>query len=653
MHSVFSAWRKVFGLDARMLVAGLFLVVSGCATQGSVTPLTPAGEGEKSTAPLRKSYVFSKGQGVLWSPMTWTLSLFQGQKVSGADEIGDALGEFRFRDAQLVLRNTKSQKEVLLPGRALTLADAESAEPEKLKLASSSAALSTDDLSRTFAFESLMSLPQGRYALEAIKGVAIDGATDRPQTLVLPLPNPLDPHDEGPLLVDIQQGAVSVLGRMAFETLMGIRQGKLSAQTRGENLESGRISAWTIARDLGLESDALGDSKLGNVPKLIKANPLVTDLRKILSVETLPLEKPAPGASSSSVAKTSGGVRVGAVVETDCSFDGVLKLVWKAEDQTQEYLGLVPIEAAASDVKSGTEGAPSSGSPSGSPSGCMDGRKATYFVLNMRPANWLLMATEIVSAKGFVSRSKISALAGKPPPALRRYYGLEHAMDFLTSDSGNEQQIRRRFYLPLKDLRAPAGQLYFAGHVAIGSAAASAPAAAADKNGGAAPSTKQDAAASPDGKEGKIWTVSLKRQYKTSQLKQGFGVTRIWSPFSGSLIEADEKTGKLETVLQLSSDASKTAVMAPYVAELRKSLTEAFARCVQKHEESDPLIVVKASLKFRIKSRQTLATMDTLTIDPKTGTESLMGCFRTEFDSFRFKSGVPAGFEAEMKIEAR
>jgi hypothetical protein len=284
--------------------------------------------------------------------------------------------------------------------------------------------------------------------------------------------------------------------------------------------------------------------------------------------------------------------------------------------------------------------------------------------MNMRSANWLLMGTEIVSAKGFVSRSRISVLAGKPPPALRRYYGLEHAMDFLTSDSGNEQQIRRRFYLPLKDLRAPAGQLYFAGQVSIGSAIAAADAAddraaAADKNGGADKSTKQDAAASQDAKdgksrsEGKVWTVSLKRHYKTALLKQGFGVTRIWNPFSGSVIEAAEKTGKLETVLKLSSDASKTAVMAPFVAELRKSLTEAFARCIQKHEEIDPLIVAKASLKFRIKSRQTLATMETLTIDPKTGTESLLGCFRTEFDSFRFKSGVPAGFDAEMKIEAR
>ena len=203
--------------------------------------------------------------------------------------------------------------------------------------------------------------------------------------------------------------------------------------------------------------------------------------------------------------------------------------------------------------------------------------------------------------------------------------------------------------MPLKDLRTPAGQLYLAGQVSFGSAAD-------DKSGGADKSAKQDAATSQgakDAKDRKVWTVSLKRQYKTALLKQGFGVTRIWNPFSGSVIEAAEKTGKLETVLQLSSDASKTAVMAPFVAELRKSLTEAFARCIQRHEEIDPLIVAKASLKFRIKSRQTLATMDTLTIDPKTGTESLLSCFRTEFDSFRFKSGVPAGFDADMKIEAR
>lgn len=615
-----------------VLLAAILGVLLGCATQAEVTLLSPASEGENSAGPARKPFSFNKGQGVLWAPTTWTLSLYQGQKVSGADEIGDALGEFRFRDVQLVLRNTKSQKEVLLPGRVLTLADAATAEPEKLKLASASAALSTDDLSRTFAFESLMPLLPGRYALEAVKGVAIDGATERPQTLVLPLPNPLDPHEEGPMLLDIQPGAVSVLGRLAFETLVGVRQGKLTAQTRGENLESGRISAWTIARDLGLEKDAFGEARTGNAPKLIKANPLVMDFRKTLSVETQPSDKKLTGALS------AAGIKVGAVVETDCAFDGVLKLVWKAEDQTQEYLALVPIDVA--EIGAGVEAA--------AMQGCVDGRKTTYFVMNMRPANWLLLATEIVSAKGFVSRSKISVLAGKPPPALRRYYGLENAMDFLTSDSAMEQQIRRRFYLPLKDLRAPSGQLYFAGHVSISSAVLE-PSSSDKLTKPEAPKPSETKAEN----KGKVWTVSLKRQYKTAQLKQGFGVARIWNPFSGSVIDAEEKIGKLETVLQLSSDASKTAVMAPFVAELRKSLTEAFARCVQKHEDIDPLIVAKASLKFRIKSRQTLATMDALTLEPRTGTENLVACFRTEFDSFRFKSGVPASFDAEMQIAAR
>jgi hypothetical protein len=544
-------------------------------------------------------------------PSSWTLRLFQGEKASGTSDLGDAPASFRFGEVELVLRDLESRSEVRIPGSVMQEAgtnppDASMAEPTK---GNRIANLSVDDLSRTFKFDRVITLAPARYAVEAVRGVVFDGRGARPVTLSLPLPNPLESADEGPLVVDVKQGAVGIVGRLAFETVVGIKDSRWVSETRGENLEGGRIAELVIARDLGWLD---GDGSLRSSKELFKANPFVGDLRG--SVVMAPASQARNG--------RSGLVPVGFGIEAPCDLEADLKLVWKADGETKEYVSLLNVRSKPSEAGKSAQSESDHCDP-------VTGRKTVHLTLFMRPYNWLLQASEIIDAAAPSSGSKIRALS-PPSEALREHYGVDSVAGFVMGSISRELQIRRRIYLPLSELRGAENQVYYAGRFAV------APVETAESKSAQ-----------------RTWSIVLRKSFETEILTRVYGVSRLWNPYSGAAIDQLGKAGKVEANLQVSSDALKSEKLNPYVAKMRKDLTEAFAKCVQQHEEGDPLVVARASVRFQIRSKQRSATLESNSVDPSGGTDGLAACFRKEFDAFRFPNPVPASFQAEMVLDIK
>ncbi len=589
--------------QTRFTSHGLGLCLAGmlCALALASCQQT-AGEVPPQAAPRPKPLELNADRGALWMPVTWTLRLSQGAGSGPSGEtslVGDPISQLRFRRVALVWRNLQTRAEVVLPGALLDPKDPESADRRD---GSNTAVLSLEVLSRTFAFDPVVVLPEGRYVLEAVRGEAGDDKSARPTVLSLPLPNPLSAEDESPLYAEVQRGVVSVLGRMAFETVVGSKSGRIVASTRGESLESGRIAEPIMTKDLRWDPNLAGS----RAPRLIKGHPMVGDLRGAFAVHGPRHKTPVP----------EGMVALALAVESSCQSNGHLKLVWKADGDTKEHVSMLPLDAPV-DGQTTCNAAKD--------------RLETFFTLWLPQENWLLQATEVVPKRGFVSTSKLDVLA-HPSASVRRYFGIEDAAKLVFAHAANEQQIRRRFYLPLKQLRGAPGVLYFGGRFAV------------------VPTQEAQETSGGVTKSGGLWSVALRKNYQLSVLKEAFGRDAIWNPFTGTPMEADGKEGRIEATLQVSSAVRDSKALEPFLASLRKTLTESFARCVQRHEESDPLLVGKAHFKFQIKARQLAATLDDLTLHPSSETESLVLCFRREFDAFRFSRPVPAAFNAEMDL---
>lgn len=605
----------------RVVVA--FVMVPGCMSGGAKAPQQTGLEATEPAA--RAPFVPTRGRGALWMPMTWTLRLYRGERMPNGAELGASLDRFEMRRVVLVVRHVDSGAETQLPATALPTGDVDVSDAED-GANQSGAALSLADTSRSFSFEKIPELAPGRYAIEAIRGEAVDESKKaKAVTITLPLPNPIDPSDEGPMIVEVQKDAVSVVGRLAFETAVGSKAGHFSTQTRGESLEAGRLAESIIARDLNWLAGDEGAAR--QVPRLIKAHPMVADLRGQLAV----------GDPQASRRARPGFVPVGFAVEAPCDARAQLKLLWKADGETKEYVALIPLapqdHAGHQDGVTNNKDLAEVVDPS-----CETSRNTRnqFVTIYMRPENWLLQATEVVSEQAPVSHSRILALQ-QPSMALRRYYATEDVGSLAVVSSLSEQQIRRRFYLPLRDLRGVDNQLYYGGQIAV------------TRLSGSEETKAEQQKAAQGG--ALAWGVALKKSFNAAELRRVFGRQRLWNPFTGAAIEAETKLGRVDATLQIAADAKKSDELSPYVAGIRKSLTEAFARCVQRHEEGDPLLVARTRLQFQIAARQRAVTLDHLVIDPQAGTDTLALCFRKEFDAFRFARPVPAGFRAEMELK--
>ncbi len=556
-----------------VVLGGLFACVSGGG--GETSP------GDFTISSASNAFDLPTGKGALWMPLTWTLRL-----NSTADpQLGDPLSQMRLRGIELVLVNTATKAQNKVPMKTLR------------EGAGNSVALTFEDPSRTLGSKRVVALDPGTYRVSHVSGVYIDAATERPQNLELPLPNPREDRENPSMVVTVAEGKVAVVGRLAFASVFGLREGRLTSQMRAESLE----------------------------PKMIVVQPALDHLSWSVSKQSLlvsatggsqPLRYIAPVLNS---VQFDGHHRnVGFTVEVPCDTKGTLKFVWKNEDRSNDTVAAVPLHAE--------------------PAACNGGRLRLSRVLQLPEGNWLLVATEMITEGEEMMVSRIPQIQEAKPEVLS-YYGLKRFEDLRLGSPEAEQQLKRRFYLPLKKLGLGVGDVSYLGSFSL------------DVN----------AAESKQGK--KAWNVLLQKQYELEQLRAQLGSRRIFNPYVGGELASTRKVGKVESLLEISANAKKTKSLAPHIAKIRKAMTEAYADCVQEREKSNPLVVARGKLQFKAQKGQRVATLTQWEFEKsKEGSQGslstpqdedfLKTCFRKKFDTFRFEKVTPASFEANMTLDA-
>lgn len=558
------------------------VLLSGCQSTNSIG--VPSEDAEAETP-----FALSDGQGALWFPATWTAALTDQTDP----QLGDTPSQLRLRSLALVLRPLPSGAAIEVP-----LTDADSGSGR-------SAALTFDEPSRTFMISNRIALSPGQYAVSHVAATLIDEATERPQSLELPLPHPQPQNDQEPdeaLVFKIQAGKVSALGRHAYATTFGLREGRLTTQNRAEFLEGERIAVSSVLRDLKWDP--------ARQLQIARANESLPDIRYLIPTHVL--GETSSGSHSDLPAKREGTGRIGFEVSVPCDFNGALKFVWKEDSSPSESVSAVELN--------------------GSGSRCDAGHSLKRVLLDMPVGNWLLTATEMASAPEVSFRSRIPQIQ-KPSERVREYYGAQTVADVLAAQTDGEQQLKRRFYLPLSKWEGAEGSFFYLGRFVI------------TPNAGAAAAAENVA---------KAWNVLMQREFDLDAVLEGFASASAFNPYNGARLVDRRKTGRVDSLLQVSAEASKSAALEPYIARLRETLTKEFATCVQEKEKDNPLLVAGGELRFRFKKGYKTGAIEAWSIKGSfPERRDLENCFRAAFDRFRFVSSTPAAFQAEMSLDAK
>lgn len=568
------------GGPAAFLMVSLFL--SACQ---STSP-----EGERADdADAKSPFALSSGQGALWFPATWTASLTDQTDP----QLGDAPSQLRLRSLAFVLKPIPSGAVLEIP---LTEVSSGSGQ---------SAALTFDEPSRTFVIANRIALSPGQYAVSHVSATFIDEATERPQSFKLPLPHPQPlkgQESDETLVFNIEPGKVSALGRHAYATTFGLREGRLTTQTRAEFLEGERIAVSPVLRDLQWDP--------ARQLQIVRANESLPDIRYLIPTHVL--GETNAGTQTNLPAKREGTARIGFEVFVSCDFKGALKFVWKEDSSPSESVSAAELN--------------------GEDSRCDAGMSLQRVLLEMPVGNWLLIATEMASVPEVSFRSRIPQMQN-PSDQVRAYYGVKTVADVLASQMGGEQQLKRRFYLPLTQWGEAEGAFFYLGRFVI---------------------TPNTDAVSASQNVSQAWSVLMQREFDLHAVLEGFALPSAFNPYNGSRLVDRRKTGKVDSLLQVSADASKSVALKPFISKIRETLTKEFASCVQEKEKDNPLLVAGGELRFRFKKGYKAGSIEAWRMKGNfPERRDLENCFRAAFDRFRFASSTPAAFQAEMSLDAK
>ncbi len=532
-------------------------------------------------------------KGLVWMPFSWTPSLDANAAA------GSKLESMHLRSIQLVVRGTASKNEFVFP---LFTGEAQGV---------SQVLLEGKITAKSFYAPLFFELPDGEYSIEAVRASLIDPNTQKPQTLVVQIPNPFSGQSNKinlPMNMIVRNGKVSAIARLAVVTTFGLKGTALTSSTEIESLDRDVVPADLVLNQMHVSQK--------NSQLVFAANPEFPRLRISLTDaegKSTPPEEPM--------------ARVGLLIDLPCKASGTLKLVWKRTSGDREFVGLVNLgQSAAADCKNNKTLSPQFLMPAG---------------------DWLLKATHILATAE--SKRDVRLQPFKTPDSFsKEYFSLDKWPATYTA-IGMEREVQKQFVVRLETMMKPENSAGLAREARYNGVQD--PADLTSKTLYMGWFELQPSEAKSGQPEG--WETLFKRSFSLTDTRKKFGASQIFNAYTLSRLNRDRIKGTVQSVLRVTSSESDAPKIEPFTAEFRKQATENLRVCVTEREDFDPLVSVAGDMNFTVLKGTNSVTIKHLAFSQLGSSEKWVEeCFQKKLLVFRFSKKVAGNFQGELKFSS-
>jgi hypothetical protein len=590
----------VSGFSLLFVVAILAVGQISCVTKSKPTIPKSAAEADSSALSPEMAMLFNggpsvpraePGQGLLWFPFVWQPQLIVPEKDSGLLPLDGLV----LRAPRLVLRNNQTKAEVQVELR-----------DEALKASKSYELLSKDPQSAPrFYLPRLLALSAGEYTVESIR-LEIGSSGQGSTTLVnMPFVNPFQASAAKPLVLQVRDGKIATVARIAQTTSMAQAVQGLSLKSSSESLDRDVIPFDMVLNHAG-RTPAQG------LPLVQAGTTDFPRMRFFLTDE-----------KGNAISIEDSKAKVGFLVDVPCSAQGTVRMIWKRQNDEREYLTQFALNPRADS--------------------CQDKQTIGHSFL-LPNGDWMLKASMIAEQNAFQPDVQTSWLK-TPSKVLRQYFSLEESSFRWTLETSKEREIRRPLMVQLDSLSrrhnelrtrqdvfrvssSPSEQqVLFLGHFEIRNAEA-----------------KNDRAG--------VWETFLKKDFTLETAQSLLGSKNIYNAYTlERLIRS--RSLKVNTVMRTASDQDDLPTVKPVAAEFRGEAAKAYAACLHAREEADPLVNMGGELRFTVLKGGDSVTLKRLKIgEDGLSDKWVESCLEKKLMSFRFSKKAPANFQGELKFSS-
>ena len=567
-----------------------FLAINICTScaliEGQKTPSSalPAPETEIKVPSFK---------GLVWMPFSWTPS------IEANAAAGTKLETMHLRSIQLVVRSTASKNEFIFP---MLTGEAQGV---------SHVLLEGKVTAKSFYAPLFFELPDGEYSIEAVRASVIDPNTQKPQTLVVQIPNPFSGQSNKinlPMNMIVRNGKVSAIARLAVATSFGLKGAALTSSTEIESLDRDVVPADLVLNQMHVSQK--------NSQVVFAANPEFPRLRISLTDaegKSTPPEEPM--------------ARVGLLIDLPCKASGTLKLVWKRTSGDREFVGLVNLgQSAAADCKNNKTLSPQFLMPAG---------------------DWLLKATHILATAE--SKRDVRLQPFKTPDSFsKEYFSLDKWPAAYTA-IGMEREVQKQFVVRLETMMKPENSAGLAREARYNGVQDAADLTSKTLYMGwfeLQPSEAKNG-------QPEAWETLFKRSFSLTDTRKKFAASQIFNAYTLSRLNRDRIKGTVQSVLRVTSSESDALKIEPFTTEFRKQATENLRVCVTEREDFDPLVSVAGDMNFTVLKGTNSVTIKHLAFSQLGSSEKWVEeCFQKKLLVFRFSKKVAGNFQGELKFSS-
>ncbi|NBO37242.1 hypothetical protein EBU99_01530 [bacterium] len=578
----------------------LLCPIVGCVTPSAGKNAELSGSAGQTAAHLPQNILFNggptvpraeAGQGLAWFPFVWSPQLASPEKESGLT----AIDTLFIREPKLVLRNTATNAETLL-----SLRDESASDKPRVELSQKEGQKSTH-----FYLPRLLLLAPGDYVIESIRLEIGSLGQEHGMQVNMPFVNPFQASASKNLTLAVREGQIATIARVVQTTSLAQAAQGLSLKSSSESLDRDVVPVDLVLSQFnrtGVESFSQVRAGTSDFPRL-RFN--LTDENGV----SRPFEE----------AKAN----VGFLVDAPCSAEGVLRMVWKRQNDEREFMTHFPIKPKTADCHA---------------------KQSLAYSFALPNGDWMIKSSLIAPANNFQPEIQTAWLRA-PAPILKDYFALAQPAFRWSLETSKEREIRRPLMVQVESLSrrfaelrsqtdfyrgigsASSPKILFLGHFEIRLFEA-----------------KNDRAA--------VWETLLKPSFDLNTAQALLGSKDIFNAYTLERL-VRSRSLKVNTVMRTASDQDDLPAVKPIAAEFRGEAAKAYTVCLHEREEADPLVNLGGELRFTVLKGGNSVTMKKL----KMGSEGLSdkwveSCLEKKLMRFRFSRKAPANFQGELKFSA-
>lgn len=530
-------------------------------------------------------------QGLLWFPFVWRAQLVQPKANSGLT----AIDSLFIKDPQLVFVNNKTKSETLIAlrkdskqlGQRLTLEQGKT---------------QSDDL---FYLPRVIALSSGEYTVQSIRAEVGHGSSVSGTRVDMPFVNPFRLSASKPLILRVQEGKTSALSRIVQTTSMTQSEQGVNLQSESESLDHDVIPA-------DLVSD---QTKIVFPVESVAVVAASADFPILRSHLTDHLGKSSQSSASP--------IHIGFLLDSPCTVNGILKLVWKKVDDEREYLTQFPINSI--------------------PTGC-ESKHTLGFSFLLPKGDWMIKSSMISEKSTFEPGFQTSWLK-TPSERLQSYLALHSESFRWALETLKEREIQRPLVLRVaslerryEELKSQADyfnsdasdtqkKILFLGHFEIKTA---------DKG--------------KDKPNVHVLEKFLKRSFELRKAQELLASPKVYNAYTLERL-ARSRGVKVSTVIRTSTNDDDLAKIKPAAAEFRSVASRASATCLTAREDTDPLVSLEGELRFTVLKGADSVTLKIVKIGQSGMSDKwIESCLEKKLLRFRFAEKAPASFHGELRF---